>query len=168
MRLSRKLHRITPNLWFDHQAEEAARYYVGIFAESGIERVTRYGKERHSPDAFAEGAVLTVEFVLDGQRFVALNGGPQFSFTEAVSFIVQCETQEEIDYYWERLGEGGDEKAKVCGWLKDKFGVSWQIVPAKLTGMVADPDPERAARVTKAMLQMRKLDLQALEEAYRG
>jgi len=166
MSLSAKLNRITPNLWFDHQAEEAALYYVDIFADSRIERMTRYGAERHRPDEFAEGAVLTVEFVLDGQRFVALNGGPQYSFTEAVSFIVQCESQEEIDYYWDRLGQGGDEKAKVCGWLKDKFGVSWQIVPANLTDMISDPDPVRAARVTKAMLRMQKLDMQVLQAAY--
>jgi len=166
MGLSAKLNRIMPNLWFDNQAEEAARYYVDIFSDSRIERITRYGQERHSPDDYEETGVMTVEFVLDGQRFVGLNGGPRYSFTEAISFIVQCESQEEIDYYWDRLGRGGDEKAKVCGWLKDKFGVSWQIVPSNLTDMVADPDPVRAARVTKAMLQMQKLDMRVLQEAY--
>jgi predicted 3-demethylubiquinone-9 3-methyltransferase (glyoxalase superfamily) len=166
--MSKLLNRITPNLWFDNQAEEAARYYVEIFANSAIERVTRYGQDRRNPEEIAEGAVMTVEFVLDGQRFVGLNGGPQFSFNEAISFIVHCESQEEIDYYWEKLGEGGDDKAKVCGWLKDKFGVSWQVIPRTLTEWISGGDPEAANRVMKAMMPMKRLDMNALQQAYRG
>ncbi len=166
--MAQRLNRITPNLWFDHEAEEAARYYVEIFENSAIEHVTRYGRERHNPEEISEGAAMTVEFVLDGQRFVGLNGGPQFTFNESISFIVHCDSQEEIDYYWERLGEGGDDKAKVCGWLKDKFGVSWQIVPGTLTEMISGGDPEAANRVMKALLSMKKLDLNVLQQAYRG
>ncbi len=166
--LTKRLNRITPNLWFDHQAEEAARYYVEIFENSAIENVTRYGQDRRNPEEITEGAVMTVEFVLDGQRFVGLNGGPQFAFNESISFIVQCESQEEIDYYWGKLGEGGEEKAKVCGWLKDKFGVSWQIVPSMLTEMLAGGNSEAANRVMKALMPMKKLDLEVLQQAYRG
>lgn len=153
------IQKITPNMWFDTQAEEAARFYTSIFKDSKIGRITRY----------SEGNVMTVEFQLNGQEFVALNGGPQFKFTEAISFIVNCEDQAEIDYYWENLTEGGDEKAQVCGWLKDQFGVSWQIVPARLSEMISDPDPAKSERVMKALLQTKsKIDLATLLQAYEG
>jgi len=162
-----KIQKITPNLWFDSQAEEAAAFYTSIFNNSKIGRITRYGKESY--DKTFEGKVMTVEFQLDGQHFVALNGGPQFKFTEAISFIVHCDNQEELDYYWDKLSEGGDEKAQVCGWLKDKFGVSWQIVPSNLTEMICNPDPERSERVMKALLQTKaKIDMKSLEQAYEG
>ncbi|CAG7649337.1 hypothetical protein PAESOLCIP111_05844 [Paenibacillus solanacearum] len=165
-----KIHKITPNLWFDSQAEAAARHYVSIFNDAQIGRITRYGKsERSEVHGIPEGSVMTVEFQLEGQPFVALNGGPHFQFTEAISFIVHCESQEEIDYYWEKLGEGGDEKAKVCGWLKDKFGVSWQVVPADLSEMISGPDSAQSQRVMNALLQTKtKIDLNALRRAYEG
>ncbi|AYB43220.1 VOC family protein [Paenibacillus lautus] len=164
-----RVQKISPNLWFDHQAEEAAQHYVSIFNNSRIERFTRYGAERNDSSSFAEGAIMTVEFQLEGQHFVALNGGPHFKFNEAISFIVHCETQEEIDYYWEKLTEGGDEKAQVCGWLKDKFGVSWQIIPANLNEMITDPDAAKSERVMKALLQTKsKIDMQTLQRAYEG
>ncbi|GIO90965.1 MULTISPECIES: VOC family protein [Paenibacillus] len=163
------IQRISPNLWFNNEAEEAARHYVSIFNDSKITRVTRHGSEQNEHHPVEEGSVMTVEFQLEGQQFVALNGGPQFHFTEAISFIVHCESQEEIDYYWEKLGEGGDEKAQVCGWLKDKFGVSWQVVPANLSTMITNPDRAKAERVMSALLQTKtKIDLRALEEAYEG
>lgn len=163
-----KLAKITPNLWFDTEAEEAAEYYRSIFKNSSIGRKTYYSKERHESGNQPEGTVMTVEFQLEGQSFVALNGGPHFRFNEAISFIVHCDHQEELDYYWDKLSEGGDEKAQVCGWLKDKFGVSWQIVPSTLTEMVCDPDPEKSGRVMKAVLQSKKLDMNALHRAYEG
>lgn len=167
--MKNRVQKISPNLWFDHQAEEAAQHYVSIFKNSGIERFTRYGAERNDHSPFAEGAIMTVEFQLEGQHFVALNGGPHFKFNEAISFIVHCDSQEEIDYYWEKLAEGGDEKAQVCGWLKDKFGVSWQIVPANLNEMITDPDPAKSERVMKALLQTKsKIDMQTLQQAYEG
>jgi predicted 3-demethylubiquinone-9 3-methyltransferase (glyoxalase superfamily) len=159
-----KIQKITPNLWFHTQAEEAAKFYTSIFSNSKIGRVTRYGKERGE-----EGAVMTVEFQLAGQEFVALNGGPQFNFTEAISFIVNCEDQEELDYFWGKLTEGGDEKAQVCGWLKDKYNVSWQIIPANLSEIISGPDPEKTERVMKALLQTKKkIDIQTLMQAYEG
>ncbi len=162
-----KIQKITPNLWFDSQAEEAAKHYTSIFGNSRIGRITRYGKE--SEGRAPVGSVMTVEFELEGQQFVALNGGPHFKFTEAISFIVHCEDQEELDYYWEKLSEGGDEKAQVCGWLKDKFGVSWQIVPSNLTDMICDPDPAKAERVMRALLQTKaKIDIESLRQAYEG
>lgn len=164
--MGNKIRKITPNLWFGHRAEEAAHFYVSIFPNSRIEKITRYGKEING---IPEGTVMTVEFQLEGQDFVALNGGPQYKFTEAISFIVHCDTQEKLDYYWEKLSEGGDEKAQVCGWLKDKFGVSWQIVPADLAEMVSDPDPEKSERVMKALLQTKKkIDIETLRRAYNG
>ncbi|WP_028608551.1 VOC family protein [Paenibacillus harenae] len=164
-----KTSKITLNLWFNHQAEEAARYYVSIFPDSAIGRITRYGKGANESHGIPEDAVMTVEYELDGQPFVALNGGPQFQFTEAISFIVHCETQEELDYYWEKLTVGGDEKAQVCGWLKDKYGVSWQVIPAALTEMICDPDPEKAGRVMQAIRQTKaKIDFQTLLDAYEG
>ncbi|RCW43015.1 VOC family protein [Paenibacillus prosopidis] len=167
--MNNKIQKITPNLWFDKQAEEAAKFYISIFRNSKIGRVTRYGKDRHEIHGISEGAVMTVEFQLEGQKFVALNGGPQFKFTEAISFIVNCEDQEELDYYWEKLSEGGDKKAQVCGWLKDKYGVSWQIVPTTLSEMVSDPDSEKSERVMKALLQTKnKIDIKTLLQAYEG
>jgi predicted 3-demethylubiquinone-9 3-methyltransferase (glyoxalase superfamily) len=164
-----KVQTITPNLWFDTQAEEAAKHYTSIFRNSGIGTITRHGKDAQDMHGIPEGTVMTVEFYLDGQQFVALNGGPHFTFTEAISFIVNCDNQEEIDYYWDKLSEGGDEKAQVCGWLKDKFGVSWQIVPASLSEMISDPDREKAERVMTALLQTKKkIDFHALLRAYEG
>ena len=163
-----KIQKITPNFWFDTQAEEAAKFYTSIFKNSKIGRVTRYVDEGQEIHGKSEGTVMTVEFQLEGQQFVALNGGPHFTFNEAISFIVHCENQDEVDYYWDRLSEGGDENAQQCGWLKDKFGVSWQVVPIILNELISDPDPEKAAKVTKAMLQMKKLDIPTLKEAYEG
>jgi predicted 3-demethylubiquinone-9 3-methyltransferase (glyoxalase superfamily) len=159
---------IAPCLWFDHQAEEAAKYYTGIFKNSKIADVSRYsevGKEIHGRQP---GSVMTVAFELDGQKFTALNGGPDFKFNEAVSFQVFCDTQEDIDYYWEKLGKGGDPKAQQCGWLKDQYGVSWQVVPAILSEMVKDPSSEKSQRAFAAMLQMKKLDIKELKRAYEG
>lgn len=161
-----KIQKITPNLWFNNEAEEAAKFYTSVFKNSRIVRITRFGKERHEIEGFTEDTVMDVEFELDGQTFMALNGGPQFKFTEAISFIVSCESQEELDCFWDRLSEGGDEKARVCGWLKDKYGVSWQVVPHNLMEMVSDPDPEKSARVMKALLQMKKIDIKTLQKAY--
>lgn len=160
--------RITPSLWFDTQAEEAALHYTGIFPNSRIVSLVRYGEAGQETTGGRPGSVMTVAFELDGQSFVALNGGPAFTFNEALSLVVNCEDQDEVDYYWERLGEGGDERAQQCGWLKDRFGVSWQVVPRLLPRLLADPDPERAARVMAAMLPMKKLDVAALERAYEG
>ncbi len=154
-----KIQKITTNLWFDNEAEEAAKFYTSIFNNSVISRVTRYGNEKH--ESSSEGAVMTVEFELEGQKHVALNGGPKYRFTEAISFIVNCETQEELDYYWEKLSDGGDEKAQVCGWLKDKFGVSWQVIPATLNDMVSDEEPKKSERVMKALLKTKtKIDME--------
>jgi predicted 3-demethylubiquinone-9 3-methyltransferase (glyoxalase superfamily) len=158
--------RITPCLWFDTQAEDAANTYVAIFRNSRIVRMSRYGKEGHEVHGRAAGSVMTVEFEIEGQRFVALNGGPHFKFNEAVSFQVHCQTQEEIDAYWGKLTEGGEEGP--CGWLKDRYGVSWQVVPEVLPDMLMDPNPEKVGRVTKAFLQMRKFDIEALQRAYQG
>lgn len=154
--------KITPFLWFDSQAEEAVAFYTSIFRDSRVESMTRLGAEAPGP----AGKVMTIEFELAGQRFIALNGGPYFTFTPAISFYVSCETQEEVDAYWDQLLAGGAEEQ--CGWLKDKFGVSWQIVPTALGKMLSDPAPEKAQRVTQAMLQMKKLDIAALRQAYDG
>jgi len=159
---------ISPCLWFDNQAEEAARFYVSVFKKAKIVNVTRYpavGKEVHGREA---GSVLTVEFVLNGLPFTALNGGPLFKFSEAVSMQVICRTQAEIDYYWEKLGEGGDERARQCGWLKDKFGFSWQVVPAGMAKMLKDPRSKATERVFAAVMAMKKLDIAALRTAARG
>lgn len=160
--------RIRPCLWFDSQAEEAARYYVGIFKNAQINRIIRYGKAGLEVHGRPEGSVATVEFELDGQNFTALNGGPVFEFNEAVSLEIHCETQEEIDYYWEKLGAGGDPKAQQCGWLKDKFGLSWQVVPTELVEMIADEKSEAGQRAFEAMLHMKKLDIEELKRAYEG
>lgn len=166
--MTNKIQKITPNLWFSTEAEEAARFYTSIFKNSKINTITRFGKERHEIEELPEGSVMTVEFELEGQKFVALNGGPQFTFTEAISFIVHCESQEELDYMWEKLSEGGDEKAQVCGWLKDKYGVSWQVIPTNLTEMITGPDSEKTDRVMKALLKMKKIDIETLQKAYIG
>jgi len=150
--------KITPMLWFDGDAEEAARLYVSIFDDAEIGHVSRI------PD----GTTLVVEFTLAGQRFTALNGGPQYSFTPAVSFVVDCDTQEEVDRYWDLLSEGGPPEAQQCGWLQDRFGVSWQVVPRQLGEYMSDPDPEKAGRTTQAMLQMKKLDIAGLKHAHDG
>ncbi len=158
--------KITPCLWFDNQAEEAANFYVSIFKNSKIGRIARYGKEGYEIHGRPAGTVMTVEFEVEGQIFTALNGGPIFKFNEAISFQVHCKTQEEADYYWEKLSEGGDEKAQQCGWLKDKYSVSWQIVPTVLVEMLQDRDAEKSGRVMKAMLQMKKIDIKTLKRAY--
>jgi predicted 3-demethylubiquinone-9 3-methyltransferase (glyoxalase superfamily) len=159
---------ITPCLWFDNQAEEAARYYTGIFKNSKIGAISRYGeagKEVHGQQA---GTVMTIEFELNGQPFTALNGGPIFKFNEAISFQIMCQTQEEIDHYWNKLSEGGDKNAQQCGWLKDKYGLSWQVVPTVLAEMMSNPDKEKAGRAMEALLQMKKLDIAELKRAFEG
>jgi predicted 3-demethylubiquinone-9 3-methyltransferase (glyoxalase superfamily) len=156
------MEKITPMLWFDTEAEEAAKLYVSVFPDSNIEETTHYGPE--FPDQ--KGRVMTVGFRLFGQRFTALNGGPEFKFNESVSFVVACETQEEIDEYWDKLTDGGEESQ--CGWLKDRFGVSWQIVPTILSELLSSGGPEQASRVTKAFLPMKKLDIKVLLDAAKG
>ncbi|WP_030559060.1 VOC family protein [Streptomyces aureocirculatus] len=152
--------RITPNLWFDTQAEEAAQFYVSVFPNSEITRVSYYGEAGPRP----AGTVLTVEFSLDGQPCTAINGGPEFTFDEAVSFAIDCADQKEVDHYWERLTADGGQESQ-CGWLKDKYGLSWQVVPAELGRLLADPDPARAQRAMAAMLKMQKIDVAALRNA---
>jgi predicted 3-demethylubiquinone-9 3-methyltransferase (glyoxalase superfamily) len=158
--------KIVPFLWFDKQAEEAVKFYSLIFKKSGIGDVTRYGKEGYEVHGMEEGTVMTVDFEIEGQKFVALNGGPVFKFNEAISFQVLCETQDEVDYYWEKLSEGGDRKAQQCGWLKDRYGVSWQIVPKALIKMIQDKDIKKSQKAVKAMLQMQKIDIETLRQAY--
>jgi len=162
------MQKIIPFLWFDSQAEEAAEFYTSIFERSAIGKITRYGTEGQEIHGRPEGSVMTVEFEIEGQTFTALNGGPVFKFTEAVSFHVRCKTQEEVDYYWERLSVGGDERAQQCGWLKDKYGVSWQIVPTVLGELLNDEDMVKSQRVMKAMLQMKKIDIGGLTRAHDG
>jgi predicted 3-demethylubiquinone-9 3-methyltransferase (glyoxalase superfamily) len=152
--------RITPNLWFDTEAEEAARFYVSVFPNSEIENISYYGEAGPGP----EGAVLTVDFLLDGQQYTGINGGPIFPFTEAISLLINCADQEEVDYYWSTLADNGGEEGQ-CGWLKDRYGVSWQVVPTGMAEMLNDPDQERAQRAMKAMLGMKKLDLAAIRAA---
>lgn len=162
------LQKITPFLWFDSQAEEAARFYTSIFKNSKLGHVSRYseaGKEIHGREP---GSAMTVEFEIEGQPFTALNGGPIFQFTEAISFQIHCETQAEVDHYWDNLSAGGDPGAQQCGWLKDKFGVSWQVVPNILAKLLGDPDPNRSKRAMNAMLQMKKLDIAKLQQAAAG
>jgi predicted 3-demethylubiquinone-9 3-methyltransferase (glyoxalase superfamily) len=154
------MQKITPFLWFDGKAEEAMRFYVSIFKNSKVGAVTRYGDAGPGP----KGTVMVVTFQLDGQEFIALNGGPQFTFSPAISFVVNCETQEEVDAFWEKLSEGGEKLQ--CGWLRDKYGLSWQIVPTVLGEMMQDKDAEKSQRVMKAMLQMNKLDIERLKQAY--
>lgn len=154
--------KITPFLWFDNQAEEAANFYVSVFENSRVGTIARYGDAGPGP----KGSVMTVAFELDGQEFVALNGGPQFKFTEAISFVVNCKTQAEVDKFWRKLSEGGQEGP--CGWLKDRFGLSWQIVPSVLPELLNDPDPVKSKRVMEAMLEMKKIDIAGLRRAYDG
>ncbi len=154
--------RITPFLWFDDQAEEAAKFYASIFKNSRIVSTTRYTEEAASASGRPAGSAMTVVFRLDGQEFVAINGGPAFKFTEAVSFVVNCDSQQEIDYYWNRLSAGGDERAQQCGWLKDRYGLSWQVVPANMEQLLSSSDPERARKVMAAVLRMKKIDMEAL------
>ncbi|HTF02988.1 MAG TPA: VOC family protein [Bacteroidia bacterium] len=162
------IQKLTPNLWFDKNAQEAVDFYLAVFRDSGIDRITHYGKAGFEVHKMPEGTVLTIEFHIEGHQFVALNGGPVFQFNEAISFIVNCDTQEEIDYYWDRLTEDGPVKSQQCGWLKDKFGVSWQIVPTALSEMLEDSNQEKAADVMTAMLRMKKLDIEKLRRAYEG
>jgi predicted 3-demethylubiquinone-9 3-methyltransferase (glyoxalase superfamily) len=150
-----------PCLWFDGTAEQAAEHYTAIFPNSSIGKITRYGPDM--PPPMQEGDVLTVDFILDGQEYTGLNGGPQFPFSEAISFQIMCTDQEEADHYWDRLTEGGEES--MCGWLKDRFGVSWQVVPTELMELLSDPDPGRAQRATQAMLQMRRIDVAEIRRA---
>ena len=156
------MQKITPFLWFDNNAEEAMNFYTSIFKNSKVLTVSRYGEAGPGPT----GTVMTAEFELEGQEFVALNGGPRFKFTEAISFVVNCETQEEVDYFWERLSEGG-EKSR-CGWLKDKFGLWWQVVPVILAELMSDQDPEKSKRVMQSMLTMDKIEIEPLKRAHAG
>jgi len=158
--------KITTNLWFDTQAEEAVNFYLSVFKNSRTGRVTHYGKGGQEIHGMAEGTVMTLEFELEGEAFVALNGGPHYKFNEAISFIVNCENQQELDYYWEALAAGGDEKAQISGWLKDKFGVSWQVVPTALFDMLQDKDTAKTSNMMAALMKMKKLDIRTLQEAY--
>jgi predicted 3-demethylubiquinone-9 3-methyltransferase (glyoxalase superfamily) len=157
------MQKITPFLWFDNSAEEAMEFYTSIFKNSKIGSVTRYDEAGSKAAGRPIGSVMTAGFQLEGQEFVAINGGPVFKFTEAISFVVSCDSQEEVDYYWNKLTEGGEESQ--CGWLKDKFGLSWQIVPAILSKLLGDPDPQKSKRTMQAMLQMKKIDIAKLKEA---
>ena len=160
-----RFQRITPFLWFDDQAEEAVKLYTSIFPSSRVLDTMRYDTESARVSGRREGSVMVIDFELDGVRVSALNGGPHFKFTEAVSLVVNCRDQTEVDHYWERLGEGGDPAAQVCGWLKDRFGVSWQVVPEEMNTLLKDPDPSRAQKAMAAMLKMKKLDLAEMRAA---
>jgi predicted 3-demethylubiquinone-9 3-methyltransferase (glyoxalase superfamily) len=160
--------KIAPCLWFDSQAEEAAKFYTGIFPDSKIVATSRYGEAGQEVHGQKPGTVMTVAFEIEGQSFVALNGGPVFKFNEAISFQIMCENQEEVDHYWSKLSADGDEKAQQCGWLKDRFGVSWQVVPRVLPELLMDPDPGKSQRTMNAMLKMKKLDIAQLEQAASG
>jgi predicted 3-demethylubiquinone-9 3-methyltransferase (glyoxalase superfamily) len=161
------MQKITPFLWFDDQAEEAAKFYTSIFKNSKIGKITHYGEAGEKAAGRPKGSVMTVELELEGEKFTALNGGPEFKFNESISFVVNCDTQEEVDYFWEKLTAGGGQEI-FCGWLKDKFGLSWQVVPTVLIEMLQDKDHEKSERVMKAMLQMQKIDIKALKDAYAG
>ena len=154
-------------VWFDDQAEEAVKFYTSVFKNSKVGRILRYGENAAKAAGGPVGSVLTIEFEIEGQKFVALNGGPQFQFNESVSFVVNCDTQEEVDSFWEKLSADGGQESQ-CGWLRDKFGVSWQVVPRALINMLQDKDPNKSERVMKAMLQMQKLDIKTLEDAHAG
>lgn len=160
--------RIAPCLWFDDQAEAAARFYAAIFRNSKIVSIARYGEAGREIHRRPPGSVMTVAFELDGQLLTALNGGPVFKFNKAISLQVYCDTQEEVDYYWEKLSRGGDEKAQQCGWLKDKYGVSWQVVPSVLPDLIKDPDSDKSQRAMAAVLRMKKIDIAELKRAYAG
>jgi len=157
---------ITPFLWFDDNAEEAVNFYTSVFKNSNITSVTRYGEVAAKVAGRPKGSLMTAAFQLNGQEFIALNGGPLFKFTEAVSFVINCENQKEVDYYWEKLTAGSDALAQQCGWLKDKFGLSWQVVPTILSKLLADKNAKKSQKVMMAMLQMKKIDIAALENAY--
>lgn len=159
---------ITPCLWFNDQAEAAVELYTSVFKNSKVTRVTRYGEAGHEIHQRPVGSVMALAFELDGQPFTALNGGTYFQLSEAISLQIFCESQDELDYYWEKLSEGGDPEAQQCGWLKDRFGLSWQVVPRVLAELVSDPDSAKSQRATEAMLQMKKLDIAALLQAYNG
>ena len=161
------MQKITPFLWFDNQAEEAAKFYTTVFKNSKVGRILRYDETSAKTAGRPAGSVLTIEFEIGGQKFTALNGGPQFKFNESVSFVVNCETQNEIDYFWEKLTAGGGQESE-CGWLKDKFGLSWQITPTVLIDMLNDKDPKKAGQVMKAMMQMQKIEINKLKAAYAG
>jgi predicted 3-demethylubiquinone-9 3-methyltransferase (glyoxalase superfamily) len=163
------MQKITPFLWFNDNAEEAVKFYTSIFKNSKVGRILRYSEEvaKVSQSGMAAGSVLTIEFEIEGQKFVALNGGPEFKFNESISFVVNCETQKEVDYFWGKLTADGGEESQ-CGWLRDKFGVSWQVTPTVLIDMLRDKDSEKAQRAMKAMLQMQKIDIEKLNAAYRG
>ncbi|MCC6715353.1 MAG: VOC family protein [Gammaproteobacteria bacterium] len=163
-----KVQRIAPCLWYDGQAEEAARFYTGIFPNSRITHISYFGEAGHEVHGRPAGSVMVAAFELDGQPFTALNGGPQFRFNEAISLMVSCESQEEVDHYWEKLSAGGDEQAQQCGWLKDRYGLSWQIVPIALLRLMSSPDRAKSGKAMEAMLKMRKLDIAALERAAAG
>ncbi|HTE41600.1 MAG TPA: VOC family protein [Steroidobacteraceae bacterium] len=162
------MQQITPCLWFDTQAEEAAKYYVSIFKDGTLGRIQRYGETGQDITGGKPGSVLTVEFTLNGQHFTGLNGGPLFKFSEAISLQIYCKDQEEFDYYWAKLGAGGDAKAQQCGWVKDKFGLSWQVVPTVLIDFLQDPDKQKSERTMGAMLKMKKLDIAELKRAHDG
>jgi predicted 3-demethylubiquinone-9 3-methyltransferase (glyoxalase superfamily) len=162
------LHKITPCLWFDDQAEAAAAFYCDIFPNSRITAVSHYGEVGQEIHGRTPGSVMTVAFGLDGQPFTALSGGPTFTFNEAISFQINCESQQEVDFYWEKLSQGGPVEAQICGWLKDKFGVSWQVVPTVLIEMLLDKDKAKSGRTMAALLQMKKLDIAELKRAYSG
>ena len=162
------MNRIRTNLWFDTQAEEAARFYAGIFQDSSVGDIARYPEVGQEITGGKPGSVMTVEFELNGMPFIGINGGPAFTFNEAVSFEIDCADQAEVDYYWERLGDGGDPGAQQCGWLKDRYGVSWQVVPRALGELLGSPDTTKSNRAYEAMLQMKKLDVAALQRAFDG
>lgn len=157
---------IVPNLWFDTNAEDAVRFYMSVFKEATIGRKTYFGKEGFELHGMKQGTVMSIEFKLFDQNFLAMNGGPVFKFNEAVSFVIRCDSQQEIDHYWNGLKEGGDENAQQCGWLKDKFGLSWQVLPTILDDYISDPDKQKSERVMHAMLKMKKIDIALLKEAY--
>ncbi|KAH8750109.1 3-demethylubiquinone-9 3-methyltransferase [Hyaloscypha finlandica] len=162
------LSQITPCLWFDGQADEAAKFYTSFFKDGKITRTQYYGEAGKETHGKEPGSILTVEFELNGQNFVAMNGGPQFKFNEAISFQIECEDQEELNHYWQKLSDGGDPAKQQCGWLGDKYGVSWQVVPKVLGGMLSDPDTAKSQRVFTALMGMKKLDIAALKTAYEG
>ena len=161
------MQQITPFLWFDHEAEEAAKFYTSVFKNSKVGRILRYDEASAKAAGRPVGSVLTIEFEIEGQKFTALNGGPEFKFNESVSFVVNCETQEEVDYFWEKLIAGGGQES-ACAWLKDKFGLSWQVTPTVLIEMLHDKNAKKAERVMKAMMQMQKIDIKKLNAAYAG
>jgi predicted 3-demethylubiquinone-9 3-methyltransferase (glyoxalase superfamily) len=161
------MQKITPFLWFDHQAEEAAKFYTSVFKNSKLGKILRYDEASAKAAGGTVGSVLTIEFEIEGQKFTALNGGPQFKFNESVSFVVYCQTQDEVDYFWQKLTADGGQESE-CGWLRDKFGLSWQVTPTVLIEMLHDKDPKKSERVMNAMMQMQKIDISKLKAAYAG